>query len=80
MREIDGRAIESSLRHEVQEFVRASNDLAGSVHDNNGALTNEECEMVIASIHTLQKTVLPHQADDAQPLAAPLGAIPPVID
>jgi hypothetical protein len=79
MREIDGRAMESSLRHEVQEFVRASNDLAGSAHENNGALTNEECEMVMTCIHTLQKNVLPHQADDAQPLAAPL-AIPPVID
>jgi hypothetical protein len=70
----------STLRLEVQEFVRACNDLAGSAHDNNGALTNEECEMVVACIQTLQETVLPHQADDAHLLAAPLGAIPPVID
>ena len=70
----------STVRLEVQEFVRVCNDLAGSVHENNGALTNEECEMVVACIQTLQKTVLPHQADDAQPLAAPLGALPPVID
>jgi len=66
------------MRQEVQEFVRACNDLAGSAHENNGALTNEECEMVVVCIHTLQTNVLPHQADDAQPLAAPLGA--PVID
>ena len=72
--------MESSLRQEVQEFVRACNDLAGSAHENNGALTNEECEMVVSCIYTLQKHVLPHQADDAQPLAAPLGAIPPVLD
>jgi hypothetical protein len=72
--------MESSLRHEVQEFVRVSNDLAGSAHENNGALTNEECEMVVACIHTLQQNVLPHQADDVQPLAAPLGAIPPIIE
>ena len=71
--------MESSLRQEVQEFVRACNNLAGSAHANNGALTNEECEMVVACIQTLQKNVLPHQANDAQPLAAPLGAIPPGI-
>ena len=68
------------MRITVQEFVHACNDLAGSAHENNGALTNEECEMVMACIRTLQKNVLPHQADNAQPLAAPLGAIPPVID
>ena len=72
--------MESSMRQEVQEFVRACNDLAGSAHENNGTLTNEECEMVVACIHTLQTNVLPHQVDDAQPLAAPVGAIPPVID
>jgi hypothetical protein len=34
--------------------------------------------MVEACIQTLQQNVLPHQADDAHPLAAPLGAIPPI--
>jgi hypothetical protein len=48
------------------------------VHENNGALTNEECDMVEACIQTLQQNLLPHQADDAHPLAAPLGAIPPI--
>jgi hypothetical protein len=70
----------STLRLEVQEFVRACNDLAGCVHENNGTLTNEECEMVVACIQTLQKHALPHQADDAHLLAASLGALPPVID
>ena len=72
--------MESSLRLEVQEFVRACTDLAGSAHENNGALTNAECEMVVACIHTLQTNVLPHQADDAQTLAGPVAAITPVID
>jgi len=72
--------MESSLRQEVQEFVRACNGLAGSAHENNGALTNEECDIVMACIHTLQQNVLPYPAYDAQPLATPLGAIPPVID
>jgi len=72
--------MESSLRHEVQELARACNELASSAHENNGTLTNEECERVVACIHTLQNNVLPHQADDGQPLAAPVGAIPPIID
>jgi len=72
--------MESSLRLEVQEFVRTCTALAGSAHENNGALTYEECEMVVCCIHTLQTNVLPHHADDVQPLAAPVGAIPPVIE
>jgi len=64
------------VRITVQEFVRASNDLAGSVHENNGALTNEESETVLACIHTLQSTVLLHPADDSGPLAS--TPIPPV--
>jgi len=72
--------MESSLRHEVQELARACNELASSAHENNGTLTNEECEMVVACIQTLQKHALPHQADDAHLLAASLGALPPVID
>ena len=73
--------MEPSLRLEVQEFARACNDLAGSAHANNGALTNEECDLVVACIQTLQQIVLPHQRDDAaNPLAPPLGAMLPVID
>jgi len=70
----------SSLRVEVQELARACDNLAESAHQNNGALTNEECDMVVAYIQTLQKNVLPHQADDAHLFAAPLGALQPVID
>jgi len=71
--------MKSSLRLEVQEFTRACNDLVGSAHENNGALTNEECEMVVACIHTLQTNVLPHQADmDDPPLASTLSNCPPI--
>ena len=50
--------MEPSLRLEVQEFARACNDLARCAHENNGALTNEECDMVVACIQTLQQIVL----------------------
>jgi hypothetical protein len=56
--------MESTLRKEVQEFVRACNDLAGSAHDNNGMLTNEECDIVVASIQALQKFLSPQASDD----------------
>jgi hypothetical protein len=71
----------SSLRIEIQEFVRASETLAGSVHQNNGALTNEECDMVAACIRSLEKSVLPSHVD-SPPFAAPVGggALPPGID
>ena len=71
--------MESSLRLEVQQFVRTSTDLAGSAHENNGALTNEECEMVVACTHTLQTYVLPHQTDmNDPPLASTLSNFPPI--
>ena len=69
----------SSLRVEVQEFVRACDNLAGSAHQNNGVLTNEECDMVASCIRSLGKSVLPSHADDP-PSAAPVGALPLVID
>lgn len=69
----------STLRKEVQEFVRACNDLAGSAHENNGTLTNEECEIVSASIQALQKYVSP-QSIDNEALAASVGVMPPIID
>jgi hypothetical protein len=71
----------STVRVEVQEFVRACDNLAGSAHQNNGALTNEECDLVAACIQSLGRHVLPSHADDP-PLAAPVGggALPPGID
>ena len=77
-----GEDVELSVRREVQEYVRASNDLAESAHENNGTLTNVECEMVVACIQTLQKIVLtyPHRSVDDEALAASLGVLPPVID
>ena len=71
--------MESSLRLEVQELMQACNHLIGSAHENNGALTNEESEMVVAYIHTLQTNFLPHQADmDDPPLASTLSNFPPI--
>jgi hypothetical protein len=71
----------SRLRVEVQEFVGACDSLAGSVHRNNGALTNEECEMVAACIRSLEESVLPSHAD-SPPFDAQVGggALPPGID
>jgi hypothetical protein len=71
----------ASVRIEVQDFVRASDNLAGSAHQNNGALTNEECELVVACIRNLEKSVLPSHID-SPPIAAPVavGALPSGID
>lgn len=59
--------------------MRACDNLIGCAHQNNGALTNEECETVVACIRALEKSVLPPQTDE-QLLASPLGALPPTID
>jgi len=67
------------MRLEVRVFMRACDNLSGCVHQNNGAVTNEECERVVAYIRALKESVLPPQTDD-QPLASPLCALPPPID
>ncbi len=67
------------MRLEVRVFMRACDNLSGCAHQNNGALTNEECETVVACIRALEKSVLPPQTYD-QPLASPLGVLPPPID
>ena len=72
--------MESSLRIEVQELVHACKNLAGSARQNNGALTNEECDRVADCVQTLEKSVLPSHAVSDQPLASTLGALSPVID
>ena len=58
----------------------ACEKLQRSVQENNGALTNEECEVVADHIQALEQSALPSPEDEGQPLAAPLGALPPTID
>jgi len=64
------------MRTTLKESLRTCHDLAGSVHENNGELSQEECEIVRACIHTLQTDVLPPLAADSGPLAS--TPIPPV--
>lgn len=68
------------MRPEIKDFVRAVHNLTGSAHDNNGALTNEECGIVNDCIQTLQTSVLLKQSVDEAALAASLSGLPPVID
>ena len=73
-------AMKSTMRPQVREFKDACEKLQRSVQENNGALTNEECEVVVDHIQALEQSVLPCQENDGQPLASPLGVLPPIID
>jgi len=64
------------MRTTIKELIRVCNDLAWSVHENNGNLTNEECDIVRGCIQTLQTDVLPNLPADNGPLAS--TPIPPV--
>jgi hypothetical protein len=72
--------MKSTLRPQVREFKDACEKLQRSVQEINGVLTNEECEVVADHIQALEQSVFSRQEDDGQPLALPLGALPPIID
>ena len=67
------------MRREISEFKHSCDTLLGSAQQNDWALTEKECKVVAYYVQELQKRVLPSQ-DDGQPLAMPLGVIPPIID
>jgi hypothetical protein len=67
------------MRPEISEFKHTCDSLLGSAHQNDWTLTEKERKVVAYYVQELQKLVLPTQ-DDSQPLAMPLGAIPPIID
>jgi hypothetical protein len=69
----------SRMRPEIIEFKRICDHLLGDAQQNDWALTEKERKVVAHYVQELQKHVLPSQ-DDGQPLAMPVGAIPPIID
>jgi hypothetical protein len=67
------------MRPEISEFKHICDNLLGSAQRDDWTLTEKERKVVAHYVQELQKRVLPHH-DDGQPLAMPLGAIPPIID
>jgi hypothetical protein len=67
------------MRPEISEFKRISESLLDGLHQNGWSLTDKERKVVAHYLEELEKNVLPAPTDD-QPLAMPLGALPPVID
>jgi len=66
------------MRPEIIEFKYVCDNLL-SAQQNDWALTEKERKVGVHYVQELQKHVLPSQ-DDGQPLAMPVGAIPPIID
>jgi hypothetical protein len=54
----------SAMRSEVIEFQRACDNLVRSAHQNNGTLTNEECETVRSVFGELAKKVFLFEQDE----------------
>ena len=67
------------MRPEISEFKHVCDNILGSAQRNDWALTEKERKVVAHYVQELQKRVLAIQ-DEGEPLAMPLGAIPPVID
>lgn len=67
------------MRPEISKFKHICDHLLGWAQQNDWALTEKERKVVAHYVQELQKHVLPSQ-DDGQPLAMPVGAIPPIID
>ena len=67
------------MRPEISEFRHICDNLLESSQRNDWALTEKERKVVTYYVQELKKRILPNQ-DDGQPLAMPLGALPPNID
>jgi hypothetical protein len=67
------------MRPESSEFKHVCDNILGSAERNDWALTEKERKVVAHYVQELQKRVLAIH-DDGQPLAMPMGAIPPIID
>jgi hypothetical protein len=67
------------MRPEIIEFKRICENLLRGTQQNDWTLTEKEPKVVAHYVQELQKRILLSQDDD-QPLAMPLGALPPNID
>ena len=67
------------MRPEISEFKHLCDNLLGSAQQNDWALTEKERKVVTYYVQELQKRILQNQ-DDSQPLAMPLGVIPPILE
>jgi hypothetical protein len=69
------------MRPEIIEFKHACDNLLGSAHQNDWVLTEKERKVVAHYIQELgNRVLLNSQEGHEQPLAMPLGALPPNID
>ena len=50
----------SNLRPEVQELMRVSERLIGFAHQNNGSLSNDDCDAILYYIKELQREIMPY--------------------
>ena len=66
------------MRPEISEFKHSCDNLLGSAQQNDWALTEKERKVVTYYVQELQKRILPNH-DDGQPLAMPVGVIPPIM-
>ncbi len=67
------------MRPEIVEFKRICDNLLGSSRQHDWRPTEKERKVVAYYVQELQNRVLSTQ-DHSQPLAMPVGAIPPIID
>lgn len=49
-----------NLRPEVRELMRVSERLIGFAHQNNGSLSNDDCDAVLYYIRELQNEIMPY--------------------
>jgi hypothetical protein len=69
------------MRPEIVEFKRICDNLLGRAEQNDWTLTEKERKVVAYYVQELGNRVIPtSQEDHAQPLAMPIGAVPPIID
>jgi hypothetical protein len=50
----------TNLRPEVRELMRVSERLIGFAHQNNGSLSNDDCDAVLFYIKELQNEIMPY--------------------
>jgi len=67
------------MRPEISEFKHVCDNLLGNAQHNDWTLTEKERKVVTYYVHELQNRML-RDRDDHQPLAMPLGVIPPIVE
>ena len=69
------------MRPEITDFKRSCDNVLGCAQQHDWTLTEKERKVVAYYIQELGNRVTPtRQEDHAQPLAMPIGAVPPIID